>query len=227
MDSVNIFLHDRGMSNSPAQSDRRPYHHGDLRAALLAAAETLLHESGTWGFSLREVARRAAVSHSAPYSHFPDKRALMASVAEIGFVRLRGVLEKAGTGDSSPLPYDRIVDLAVAYVRFASANRAMFRLMFSEELSQVADLHNLTRSTEAAFDILPEAVIAAGHSESSAQSPDSAHSLAAWALVHGLSTLIIDGRVPIPEDPELFDALVSQTAKMLVFGLKAAVPECD
>lgn len=207
------------------QSDPRPYHHGDLRSALLAAAETLLHESGTWGFSLREVARRAAVSHSAPYSHFSDKRALMASLAEIGFVRLHGVLEEAGTSDSSPLPYDRIVDLAVAYVRFASSNRAMFRLMFSEELSQVADLHNLTRSTEAAFDILPEAVIATGHLESSVQSPDSAHSLAAWALVHGLSTLIIDGRVPVPEDPDLFDARVSQAAKMLIFGLKDAVPE--
>src|SRR4051812_21868219 len=96
------------------------YHHGDLRAALLGAASRILEAEGPDAISLRDLARRADVSHNAPYRHFPDRRALLDALAEEGFALL--------ATDLQGKPWR---EQAVAYVRFALANTERFRLMFT------------------------------------------------------------------------------------------------
>src|SRR3954470_22592715 len=95
-----LFLERSGMPKSRAPSAARampaaPYHHGDLRRALIDTALTMVTEEGAWDFTLREVARRTGVSHMAPYNHFEDKSALLAEVAALGFRALRREMERA------------------------------------------------------------------------------------------------------------------------------------
>src|SRR5208282_6877197 len=119
----------------PKQSKtRKPpaYHHGDLRRALIDAALGLVTEDQDWTFSLREVARRAGVSHNAPYNHFADKRDLLAAVAAAGFVTLGEQIVAATSGMENAQA--ALVKSALVYVTFGVENPAHYRLMFSSAL---------------------------------------------------------------------------------------------
>lgn len=109
----------------------RPYHHGDLRAALLASAERTLAERGASALSLRELAREAGVSHAAPGRHFKDKQALLDALALSGFQRLRAVLEQAGATREDA--HGHLLALARAYVGFALDNTALLDLMYARK----------------------------------------------------------------------------------------------
>jgi len=111
----------------------RSYHHGDLRAALLRAALELLAERGEAGISLREVARRAEVSHNAPYRHFADREALLAALAEQGFSELLVRLQVAADGLAAA---QRLAALGRCYVAYALEQRGLFRLMFASALER-------------------------------------------------------------------------------------------
>src|SRR5271170_5207779 len=111
----------------------KPYHHGDLRRALIEAALALLEEEQDWAFSLRHVARRAGVSHNAPYNHFPEKQNLLAAIAVVGFERLRDRLASAAAGTKSPEL--AVVRIGVAYVHLGVENPALYRLMFGSALA--------------------------------------------------------------------------------------------
>ncbi|MDH6108559.1 AcrR family transcriptional regulator [Kitasatospora sp. MAP12-15] len=108
----------------------RPYHHGDLRAALLARAEETLREKGSGALSLRELARDLGVSHAAPSRHFKDKQALLDALALTGFDRLGAALTAAGAaaGDSFA---EQLGAFARGYVDFATANAVLLDLMYS------------------------------------------------------------------------------------------------
>ncbi len=110
------------------QPEPAPYHHGDLRRVLIAAALAMVTEEQDWTFSLREVARRAGVSSSAPYNHFADKRDLLAEVAVSGFHRLRDGLASAVADLRSPP--DAFIACLGTYVRLGTENPALYRLMF-------------------------------------------------------------------------------------------------
>jgi AcrR family transcriptional regulator len=109
--------------------DGRPYHHGNLRAALLAEAERTLREQGIDQLSLRDLARQAGVSHAAPRRHFADRQALLDALAEVGFLRLGdelgAAIDTAGPGYEMQLRA-----AASAYVRFATHDAALLDLMF-------------------------------------------------------------------------------------------------
>jgi AcrR family transcriptional regulator len=139
------------------------YHHGDLRAAILEAAGKIVEEEGAAGLSVREAARRAGVSHNAPYRHFPDREALLAALAAEGLADLKQALQNQ-SGRA----------MAEAYVRFALERPQRFRLMFDGR--RYPELEVLAA---AAF---PELGAEAGTTGA-----------AAWALVHGLSLLLLDG----------------------------------
>lgn len=151
------------------------YHHGNLRPALLRAAGKILEKEGVGALSLREAARRAGVSHNAPYRHFPDREALLAALAAEGFQLLgEAMRDRAGK------------EMGEAYVRFALDHPQRFRLMFGgsvpiAEYEQLRDAAAATyRGLVEAFKDLPRPEIAAA---------------AAWSLVHGLANLLLDGHL--------------------------------
>src|SRR5271169_5782294 len=109
----------------------KSYHHGALRPALIAAGEAVLAERGLEGFSLRETARRAGVSASAPAHHFGDARGLLTAIAELA---LRDLTEELEVAAREPVRSDRLKKLATAYVQFAVRQRARFDLMWRSTL---------------------------------------------------------------------------------------------
>src|SRR5215467_5021752 len=118
-----------------SRSAGEPYHHGDLRRALIETALTMVTEEGAWTFTLREVARRAGVSHAAPYNHFNDKAALLAEVAAMGFQALRERMA-AASGAHPRSARQAMLSIAATYVRFGVEQPAHYRLMFGPEIAE-------------------------------------------------------------------------------------------
>ena len=164
----------------------RGYHHGELRTALVGAALDLLAVDGANAVSLRAVARRAGVSAMAPYRHYPDKEALLAAVAVQGFDGLRDVLR---TADDAAPAGQALVEQAVAYVRYALENPALFRLMFGPK--RIGTHSELTAAGDTAYAVLAARVAA----EAPANANRDARALGCWSLVHGLALLFLDGRI--------------------------------
>ena len=108
----------------------RPYHHGDLRAALIAAAEAEIDAHGVESFSLRAVAKRAGVSHAAPAHHFGDANGLLTALAAEGFARFVET-QRAHEAAAPPGQPDRLVAAGLGYIAFATGHPALFRLMFA------------------------------------------------------------------------------------------------
>jgi AcrR family transcriptional regulator len=171
------------------KAKERPYHHGDLKRALLETAEHMLQEDRHWQFTLREVARRAGVSHMAPYNHFQDKNALMAELAMVGFDRLREALTAARP--RKPRAFgEEFFDLGRAYVRFGEAHPNLYRLMFSQDVGR--DMHLNARAL-GAFGVLLE-LLERGQKEGVLRRRRlQSHGAACWAEVHGITMLVIDG----------------------------------
>jgi AcrR family transcriptional regulator len=166
---------------------KRRYHHGDLRPALIAAARTLVEESGVGAVSLRETARRVGVSAPAIYRHFANKDSLLAAVAAEGFRDLGAALAAASRSERDPLSA-----MGMAYVRFALSRRGVFRLMFGPEMAKRASFPELKSAADQAFQWLQGGVQARGRV---AQDSHLA-AIAPWALVHGLAQLFLDGVLP-------------------------------
>ncbi|MBU60048.1 MAG: TetR family transcriptional regulator [Alcanivorax sp.] len=170
------------------------YHHGNLRPALVEEGLALLAEKGGDGFSLRELARRVGVTANASYRHFANKDALLLALAAEGFRRLRAAQEAAEAAADGP--GRQLVAGGLSYLRFAHANPALFRLMFSgaaaAHRSGDNDDPELTEASAAAFETLRQAVARTGL----AGDDDGHHAaLRAWAMVHGFSHLLLDGQL--------------------------------
>ena len=179
----------------------RPYHHGDLRRALIDAAVSLVTEEQDWSFSLREVARRAGVSHNAPYNHFPEKRDLLAAVAAFGFEALRDDMIASIDGITEAKIV--LAAAAQAYVRFATSNPALFRLMFGPELASSDGARpDLAEQAGAEAKNVLRGIISRGAIEGAFAVEDDKASMASiamavlstWSAIHGLAMLIVDGR---------------------------------
>jgi AcrR family transcriptional regulator len=173
------------------------YHHGDLRAALLEVGLRLLAERDIEGVSLREMAREVGVSATSVYRHFPDKAALMRGLALEGLDRLANAQRDAASGKEG------VVSLAAtgrAYVRFALANPALFRLIFTSSAQLQA-----TGEVEALRMLRANAAAALPSGAGSEQAEASA--LRAWSLVHGLAMLMLDGQ--LPAEDQLVETLIT------------------
>ena len=177
----------------------RAYHHGDLRHALLEAAEALIAERGIDHFSLRETARRAGVSAAAPAHHFGDARGLLTALAAEAFRAFADALEAADRGGTRE---ERIRHQGRAYLRFALDNRGKFDLMWRYGL---VDRENPAYRAESdrAFSILDRAVRGEQPPPPEPNDPSIAPSIACWAIAHGFARLALDGVFgPAPEDAE-------------------------
>ena len=183
---------DDGGDGSGSRADTRPYHHGDLRTALLDAAETELAAAGIEKLSLRAVAKRAGVSHAAPAHHFGDATGLLTALAARGYDAFDARLRAAG--DAEAAPRARIEAAGVAYVNFAMQSPALFRLMFSSARPDFDD-PALGAASERSYETLA-ADIAHRSGESPFRSEAAmADMTIAWGLVHGIADLMNAGRM--------------------------------
>jgi AcrR family transcriptional regulator len=174
------------MTSARRAGTRAGYHHGNARNALLAAANVLLEREGAAGLSLRQVAERARLSRQAPYNHFTDKEALLAELVREGFSRLADAVNLAGqSGDA-----DALAAAAEAYIGFAQATPALFRLMFSRELVDLSKFPEASAAGAAAFRQLAAVVARFAKPERVNEL-----SLAAWSIVHGYSMLCIESHL--------------------------------
>jgi AcrR family transcriptional regulator len=179
----------------------RPYHHGDLSKALREAASSILETEGLEALSLRSVARRAGVSHAAPYRHYLNREALLADVATAGFEQLRQELIQAASAPGQEA--DRIAHIGGAYVRFASRHGGLLRLMFGPQLPNRMDFPALATAADAIGDEIGKAL------------GDRALGLAVWATVHGLSMLILEDVVDLGQRQSGVDVLPSRAEILL------------
>jgi AcrR family transcriptional regulator len=168
---------------------------GDLRVRILSASVTLIEEQGLSALSMREVARRAGVSHQAPYHHFADREAIMGAIAEEGFRLLSERLEQALRSDPEQLPpvRDRIVTAGRVYVEFACEHPAHFRVMFRPELVNLEKCPGALSEGDRAFSFLTEVVHDAVKRGLKPDPSEQALVVLAWSVAHGLACLILDG----------------------------------
>lgn len=166
----------------------KPYHHGDLRHALLAAAESELAERGLEAFSLRSVAKRAGVSHAAPAHHFGDVQGLLTALATEGFRRFLAAMEAREEGAADPR--DRAVAAGLGYLDFALTRPTLFRLIFSSKKPDFRD-GELLQAGNAAYDHLVGLVDALGGTLSDIA--------ALWAMAHGIADLAAGQRLRMME----------------------------
>jgi AcrR family transcriptional regulator len=191
---------------------RKPYHHGDLREHLLREGEAALAEMPVETVSLREIARRAGVSHAAPKHHFPTLGDLLGEIAARGFERF--VLHLAKAADAAPQqsPEERLAAMGRAYIAFAEDNPAVYGLMFGKN-GECAITEHLAIASRSAWTQLEEAVAAeagAAHAREAA--------LLVWSFVHGLSMLKIERRLPPQvEMPNAFES----SFRMIIAGIRS------
>lgn len=224
--------------------DLRPYHHGDLRRALLDAALDALARDSHATFTLRSLARDVGVSHNAPYAHFADKTALLAALADLGFSDLAERLRAAADatyhegGDAAAA----FVNVGAAYVRFGLGHPAHYRLMFSTpELADMGPDLAAARAGTTAFGVLldvlarlhgapdvapaTEMPAAASAGEPSLPAEVARDALAAFALGHGLTSLLLDQRAAVAVGPKVptpaeTEHLVRAAFALLLPGLR-------
>jgi len=191
---------DRQDSNTETARGRS-YHHGDLRNALLSAARSILEDETQGELSLRAVARRAGVSHAAPYRHFPNHEALLAELAIEGFGELRDEIKLAA--NSPDVEADRIAKIGAAYMRFVARRPALASLMFGPQLPNRDSFPKLGEMADAIGQEIGEAL------------HDSALGLAVWAAVHGLAMLILRNVVDLGQRKSGLDVLPSRAEIIL------------
>jgi AcrR family transcriptional regulator len=193
----------------------RPYHHGNLRTALLAQAERIVRERGVQELSLRELARQVGVSHGAPRRHFPDRQALLDALAEDGFARLGEELRGAVDGAGSEFQA-RLQATASAYVRFATRDAALLALMFaSKHGKQSGALHE---AADRAFSVLLE-LIEQGQTEGAIERGEPERvGLVLFATIQGIAALLTGGMV----DAERLDELVADAIAHFLRGSRVA-----
>ena len=173
---------------------KKTYHHGDLKNALIKAGVEILAKDGVSGLSLRKVASRAGVSHTAPYSHFADKQALIAAISTEGFrqlyERVSAVAEEYKTK-----PSKQLVEVAWAYVQFALDDRDRFKVMFSGVLEKEKEYPEFVAESQRNFQLVKmivEANQAAGVLRSG---PSDLVALSAWGIIHGFIMLLLEGQI--------------------------------
>jgi AcrR family transcriptional regulator len=181
-------------------NSHKPYHHGNLRADLLQAAIRLIAEVGPTAFTLREVARRAGVSHNAPYRHFQNRDDLLEAVADEGFQELNAAM-LAAAARRSRAP-DRLKLAGAAYVAFALRRPQHFAVMFDAPVTAGKN-HGQTEAGKQAFGTLLTLVKACQDEGRLPTGSAADFALLAWTMVHGIAKLATTGRLPYRTNAEI------------------------
>jgi AcrR family transcriptional regulator len=217
-------------SAQKSSSEKDNYHHGDLRRALLEAARQLAEECGIDSFTLREVARRARVSHAAPYHHFADKTALVEALAIETYKRLAQVLQRACDRKGGNA-LDRLGAIGIAYVEFAVEHPAEFRLLTrfevcpppsNTQLIGTFALPPLEEAANEAYNVLIGAIQAGQEAKLITEGDLESLALTCWSSVHGLAVLLLDGLIGKSAHAHMgVSELAGIVVETLAQGLKA------
>lgn len=200
----------------------KQYHHGDLKASLIAVANTILLRDGADALSLRAIASEAGVSHMAPYAHFKNKKELIESIAEAGFDKMANTMEGVAeelTAKREVTSGELVLAYGASYLEFATSNPQLYRLMLGQvettgrktkqqtaptggksakrsgpDHSTVIADSSFIKSSQKSFLLLQQAFALQGGSDESIK----AQAIGAWSMVHGMAALMIEGHIQIP-----------------------------
>jgi AcrR family transcriptional regulator len=193
------------------------YHHGDLKAALVTHAVAIVRAHGAQALSLRRVARAAGVSEAAPYRHFADRRALVAAVAEDGFRQLQAAMVERIGSESGRLGFKAV---ALAYIDFAIANPAQYRVMFGPEVARTDDLPALQATSRSVLGFVATGIERLQAEGQVGPGDPWSMAVAIWAMLHGLVMLTLDGLSEGVAPP--MSVLIQDATRILMFGMAGA-----
>lgn len=193
----------------------KAYHHGDLRNQLTRVAAKMIEKRQDVSFTLREVSAQAGVSHAAAYRHFGGKRDILAAVAEAGFVGLQKELLQASREHPKDVRAE-LMSQGQGYVRYALTHPGYFRAMFHADLGDLEDCAELKGVAAQAFGSLLDCVTRGVAAGAFAESEPMSLAILAWSTVHGLATLLINGRIAQPAGASLSVADLTQSVMHLM-----------
>jgi AcrR family transcriptional regulator len=173
----------------------KKYHHGDLKNALIKAGVEILSKEGIEGLSLRKVAQRAGVSHSAPYSHFPDKQSLIAAISTEGFKQLYDELS-AAIALHKDNPMQQLMEGAWVYVQFAMSNTDTFNIMFSGVLEKEKEYPSFVEISRKTFEVVVDIVRACQEAGVLRSTQPDLMAVSVWGQLHGIVSLVLEGQIP-------------------------------
>jgi AcrR family transcriptional regulator len=196
---------------------KSPYHHGDLRSALIDAALDIINEQGPQGLSIREAARRAGVSHSAPYRHFADRDALIVAVVERGFELMAETVAQH-KAETSPDSTDQFVAAGMAYITFAFNHPAYYRVMFSGDL--LVTSNSLQHTGGSIFETLAKDIAACQQLGIMRDGDPKIIAIALWSTLHGFVTLTNENRLSdLTNDGYSINVIQDQVLDLIFKGI--------
>jgi AcrR family transcriptional regulator len=173
----------------------KTYHHGNLKEALISAGLEILSEKGIEGLSLRNVAKKVGVSHTAPYNHFIDKQELLAAISTVGHEQLHQVLldtfEKNKHSSN-----DIIIEIAWAYLQFALDDPGKFKLMFSGALEEERDHPEYVEISRKNISLFEEIIVYCQNKGQMGEGKVKSIAIRLWSLVHGFAYLVLEDQFP-------------------------------
>ena len=173
---------------------KKSYHHGDLKNALIKAGADILSKEGVSALSLRKVARKAGVSHAAPYAHFADKQALIAAISTEGYKKLyEKIAQVAGQYQADPLR--RLVEASWAYVQFALDEPDQFKVTLSGMIEKEQDYPAFVETARQTFSLVVDIVAQCQQAGILRNGPADLVAVSAWSLIHGFVTLLLENQV--------------------------------
>jgi AcrR family transcriptional regulator len=215
---VNILMGEDMNSNVDRQKPK-PYHHGDLRHALIQAGLEMLSDGGAAALDLRKVARKAGVSHAAPYRHFADKQALVAAINEEGFRRLAERIQST-LREASEDSFEQLQAIGRAYVQFAQEHPWLMREMFSGLTVEREAFPELYAASKTVFQLYMEVVRRGQERVSIIDGDPGALAGVLWSLLHGVAMLTIENQMrPYTDGPDGAERVTRFSVQMLYEGL--------
>lgn len=172
----------------------KKYHHGNLKNALIKAGVEILAKDGVGGLSLRKVAKRAGVSHSAPYAHFKDRQSLIAAISTEGFRQLYDELNAAVLTQTND-PKEQLIEAAWTYVQFAMNNTDTFKIMFSGVLEKEKDYPSFVEISGKTFERVVDIVGVCQNAGILRPGPSELVAVSVWGQVHGIISLVLEGQI--------------------------------
>lgn len=191
----NLELHFPNEKRVFAEAKKEAYHHGNLREAVLTLSKQLIEEKGIHAFSLREVARLAGVSRTAPYRHFPDKESVLVAIAEEAYAGVQEAMHLV-VQRSGDKPVVAVQELIVIYVKFMVENRRYFEFIFGNFIRNKIYKQRLAIAREKMVEVISEMVKRTRQMKGDSPQMVKLMTGGTWALMHGIASLICDDQLP-------------------------------